>query len=268
MKSKVLLLGVVSGLLLQIACSEKQAGGPGAVVQPVPAGTVTIQYESVRAIMEAPGSVQPRNRISLSSQINGFVREMRVRAGDTVKKDQVLATLDARDAQSQKDAAQAAIDEAQAALAEARKSYQASVEMQAAAKASTELAGQTFSRYQKLSESRSVSPQELDEVRSRRNASIAELASREAMVSAAEDRIKQVEDRHLLELIAAHSMASTAETKAQARPTADTTAGTKAKKPVFEPFPIPLIAEVGSRHQVPNAVAAYHREQDDYFWGV
>jgi len=82
------------------------------------------------------------------------------------------------------------------------------------------------------------------------------------------DRIKQVEDRHLLELIAAHSMASTAETKAQARPTADTTAGTKARKPVFEPFPIPLIAEVGSRHQVPNAVAAYHREQDDYFWGV
>jgi len=120
---------------------------------------------------------------------------MRFRVGDIVKKDQVLATLDARDAESQKAAAQAGIDEAQAALSEARKSYQAAVEMQTATKASTELAGQTFNRYQKLSESRSVSPQELDEVRTRRNASTAELASRGAMVAAAEDRIKQAEAR-------------------------------------------------------------------------
>jgi multidrug efflux pump subunit AcrA (membrane-fusion protein) len=195
MKSKALLFVVVSGLSIQIACSGKQAGQPAAPVQPVSASTLAVRYEPIRALLEAPGTVQPRSRISLSSQINGFVREMRIRVGDIVKKDQILATLDARDAESQKAAAQAAIDEAQAALSEARMAYQASVQMQAAAKASTELAGQTFSRYQKLAESQSVSPQELDEVRARRNASTAELASREAMVAAAEDRIKQVEAR-------------------------------------------------------------------------
>jgi multidrug efflux pump subunit AcrA (membrane-fusion protein) len=195
MKSKALLLVVLSGLSIQIACSEKQTGKPETAGQPVPASTITAGYETIHAVVEAPGTVQPRDRISLSSQINGFVREMRFRVGDIVKKDQILATLDARDAQSQKAAAQAAIEEAEAALAEARKAYQASVEMQAAAKASSELASQTLVRYQKLSESRSVSPQELDEVRTRRNASTAELASREAMVAAAQDRIKQVEAR-------------------------------------------------------------------------
>jgi len=140
MKSKALLLVVFSGLTIQIACSEKKASKQETAGQPVPASILAVQYESVRSIMEAPGTVQPRDRISLSSQINGFVRETRFRVGDIVKKDQVLATLDARDAQSQKAAAQAAIDEAEAALSEARKAYQASVEMQAAAKASSELA--------------------------------------------------------------------------------------------------------------------------------
>ncbi len=195
MKSKALLLVVLSGLSVQIACSDKQTNQPGSAGQPVPAGIITAGYESVHAVFEAPGTVQPREQISLSSQINGFVREMRFRVGDIVKKDQILATLDGRDAQSQKAAAQAATDEAEAALSEARKAYQASVEMQAAAKASSDLASQTLVRYQKLSESHSVSPQELDEVRTRRNAGTAELASREAMAAAAQDRIKQAEAR-------------------------------------------------------------------------
>ena len=195
MKPNALLIALLSGLVLQIACGDKQAPLPESSQEPVPVSASAIQYESVPAVLEAPGTVQPRNRIALSSQINGFVRSMRVRVGDSVKRDQVLATLDARDAESQKEAAQAAIEEAQAALQEARKAHQAAVEMQAAAKASAELAEQTYSRYQKLFESRSVSPQEMDEVRMRRSASAAELASRESMVAAAEGRVKQVEAR-------------------------------------------------------------------------
>jgi multidrug efflux system membrane fusion protein len=195
MKSNKLLFALLSGLVLQIACGERQASPPASSEKPVPVSVLKVQYDSIPAVVEAPGTVQPRNRIALSSQINGFVRDMRVRVGDSVKRDQVLATLDARDAESQKASAQAAIDEAHAALSEARKAYQAAVDMQSAAKASSELADQTYARYQKLFESRSVSPQEMDEVRMRRSASAAELASRESMVAAAQERIKQVEAR-------------------------------------------------------------------------
>ena len=195
MTSKTLLIFAISGLSIQIACSGKNEGRPEIAGSPIPVSTRTVDYASIASVVEVPGTVQPRSRISLASQINGFVREMRVRAGDPVRKDQILATLDARDAESQAAVARAAVQEAEASLSEARKSHQAAVEMHQAAKASAALAGQTFTRYQKLAESRSVTPQELDEVRSRRDAGIAELASREAMVAAAEQRIKQVEAR-------------------------------------------------------------------------
>jgi multidrug efflux pump subunit AcrA (membrane-fusion protein) len=186
-------LPILAGTLLFAACS-----GPVpsvAPVQSVRAEVVTLQYESVPAMLEAPGSVQPRDRVVLSSQINGFVREVRVRAGDAVTAGQVLVTLDARDADSQRDAAQASIQEAQAALAEARKGAEVARSMRVAAKASADLANGTYARYQKLADSRSATPQELDEMRARRDAAAADLAAKESMVAAAEDRIPQIEAR-------------------------------------------------------------------------
>jgi membrane fusion protein, multidrug efflux system len=194
MKRNAILPMLFVTLLLQIACGEKKASlSPSAAA--IPVSVMAIRYESVPAIVKAPGTVQARNRIALSSQINGFVREIHVRAGDSVRQDQVLVMLDARDAENQKAATQAAVQEAQAALSEAQKAHQAAVDMRSAATASAELAGQTLTRYQKLFESRSISPQEIDEVRMRRDSSAAELAAREWMIAAATERIKQAEAR-------------------------------------------------------------------------
>jgi multidrug efflux pump subunit AcrA (membrane-fusion protein) len=145
--------------------------------------------------VEVPGSVQPRNRIALSSQINGFVKSVSVKAGDLVNAGQTLITLDARDAQGQKDIAQASIEEAQAALEEARKGAQMAADMRNAAKANNDLATATFQRFQKLFDSKSVSPQELDEARARRDGASSDLAAKESMVAASQDRLKQVQAR-------------------------------------------------------------------------
>jgi HlyD family secretion protein len=185
---------ILSAVLVQIGCGGETSTAPkSAQTKSVPVAVLAARYETVPSFIDAPGTVQARNRIALSSQINGFVKEMSVRVGDTIHPGQVLVRLDARDAESQKAMSRAAIDEAQAALGEAKKGFQAAVEMRAAAKASMQLASQTFDRYQKLFEAKSVSPQELDEVRARRDASAAEAAAREAMAAAAEDRIYQVE---------------------------------------------------------------------------
>jgi multidrug efflux pump subunit AcrA (membrane-fusion protein) len=146
-------------------------------------------------ILAAPGTVQPRDRVVLSSQINGFVREVRVRAGDVVTAGQILVALDSRDADGQKEGAQAGIVEAQAALAEARRGAQVAQSMRAAAQANADLANGTHARYQKLFASQSVSPQELDEMRARRDSAAAELAAKDSLVAASEDRLRQVEAR-------------------------------------------------------------------------
>jgi multidrug efflux pump subunit AcrA (membrane-fusion protein) len=194
MRSKVLLIVLFAGLASFTACGEKQtrmeSSRDAVAVSVIPA-----EHRSVPVVVEVPGTVQPRDRIGLASQINGFVREMRVRAGDRVKPGQILAILDARDASNQKAAAQSAVDEATAALDEARRGREAAVQMRAASQASLDLAEQTFNRFQALFNSKSVSPQEMDEVRTRRDAARAELASRGSMVAAAEDRVKQAEAR-------------------------------------------------------------------------
>jgi multidrug efflux pump subunit AcrA (membrane-fusion protein) len=176
------------------ACGEKHTDAESSR-SAVPVRVISAQHQTIQTTTEAPGTVQPRKRIALASQINGFVKEMRVRAGDRVKSGQVLVTLDSRDAANQKEAAESAVQEAQAALSEAGRGRQAAVEMRNAAKSALNLADQTAMRYQNLFESRSVSPQEMDEILTRRDAARAELASREAMVAAAEDRIKQIEAR-------------------------------------------------------------------------
>jgi multidrug efflux pump subunit AcrA (membrane-fusion protein) len=192
MRTIHLVFPILAGALFLAACGGESTK-PGGPSKAIPVGIVTIQDESVPAVLEAPGSVQPRDRIVLSSQINGFVREVKVHAGDTAAIGQVLVTLDARDADSQKAMAQAGIEEAQAALAETRKGIQMAESMRTAAKATADLASGTCARYQKLFEARSVSPQELDEVRARRDGAAADLAAKEAMVAAAEDRLRQVE---------------------------------------------------------------------------
>ncbi len=185
---------MLMGTALFASCSapSPKVASPG---RPVPVTLITAGYESVPDVIEAPGSVQPRNRIVLSAQINGSVREVLVRAGDSVRAGQLLVTLDARDADSQKTLATAAIDEAKAALDEARKSADMAVSMRDAAKAQADLAAATYARYQQMFAARSVSPQELDEVRARRDATAADLAARETMVAAAQDRLRQANAR-------------------------------------------------------------------------
>jgi multidrug efflux pump subunit AcrA (membrane-fusion protein) len=184
---------ILAGALALAGCGE--APKPAPEQKTIPAQVITLQPRSVSVVAELPGTVQPRNRIAISSQINGFVHGVDVRAGDLVSAGQTLVTLDARDAQSQKDMAQASVDEAQAGQEEARKAVQMAADMRNAAKAGFDLAAATLERFKKLFDAKSISPQEFDEARARCDAAAADLAAKETMVAAAQDRLKQVQAR-------------------------------------------------------------------------
>jgi len=186
----MVLLTPIIGLALT-ACGEQHK--PAEKRPAVAVSVSTAALESVPSAVVAPGRLQSRNRIVIASQINGFAVSVRARAGDVVSAGQLIATLDSRDADSQKAASQAGIAEAEAALEEARNGEKAAASMRDASKASSDLAASTLARYQKLLESRSASPQELDEVRSRRDAAAADLLARETVLAGAKDRIRQIE---------------------------------------------------------------------------
>jgi len=117
---------------------------------------VTAQTAAIPDVIEAVGTLRAAQTSQLAAQMMGNIVEIRAREGDQVQRGQVLAIID--DAQPR-----AAFDRATAADLAAQQEI-------AASDADFALAEATFKRYQTLSERKSVSPQEFDEIKARYHA--------------------------------------------------------------------------------------------------
>lgn len=109
---------------------------------------------AVPDLLEAVGTVRATQTTQIASQMMGTIRDIRVQEGDRVQAGQILATID--DSQPR-----AAVDQAMAAVAAAEKEV-------SSADSDLTLADATLKRYQQLFDKKSVSPQEFDEIKARR----------------------------------------------------------------------------------------------------
>lgn len=174
----ILFLFFVSGLLT--GCGEKI--DPGNTVSD-DSGVVNVRVAQASVssepfIYEAVGTVTARTASTLSSQLMGTVKSVRVNEGAHVKKGDVLLILD----QGQ---VSARLHQAEAALAGARRAEASARSARDAAKAGAELAQSTYERYLQLMKDNSVSQQEFDEVAARRQQARAALTQTTAMLQAA-----------------------------------------------------------------------------------
>ncbi len=173
-------------LSMVVGCGDKiepghKASGSAAVVK---AQTAVAKYSQQPYLYDAVGTVQAKLESTLSSKLMATVRSIRVREGDKVKKDDILAILDPIQAD-------AGLNQAQAALEEARRAQSAASSAQNAAAAEAELAKSTYQRYQQLMKENSVSRQEFEEVKAKFSASQAALASAREMLKAAAQKVEQ-----------------------------------------------------------------------------
>lgn len=123
---------------------------------------------------EATGTVRSKTTTVLSSKIMGTIISLRAREGDKVGAGQVVVEIDNRDASAQLQKADAGLRQAQESLAEVEQANNAAKSAQAAADANRQLADSTYARYRALLERKSVSPQEFDEVKFKREMAEAE----------------------------------------------------------------------------------------------
>ncbi len=179
-------------LAVLLACGEaphaREAGPQPAPVQVQAVAVATADWANT---YEATGTVRARTAAALSSKVMGYVREVRVQAGDRVRAGQLLVVLDARDVEANSRRAQAGYEEARGAGPELENSV-------AAAKASLDLAEATFRRMQDLYSKKSISDQEFDEATARVKAARAahEMAmARRAQLTA---RIAQADEERRL----------------------------------------------------------------------
>ena len=105
-------------LALAVVTAACQAR-PTATPQQLPTATVT--RGSLQATVSAAGTIAARAQVTVQFQNAGQIKTVNVKAGDSVKAGQVLASLDTMDLEAAVASAQAGVDSAQAKLAAAKK---------------------------------------------------------------------------------------------------------------------------------------------------
>lgn len=160
----LLLIVVAAGLLPACSSNEKRLAETGPVIRGV--RTETVRLESAPLLYEAVGTIRSANTSILAAQLGGSVREIRVKAGDRVKRGQLLAVLDDRSPLAQLHATEAGVSEATEGLAEVEQALQA-------ATADRQFAEVTYNRYKDLLAKNSLSRQEFDGAEARYKAALA-----------------------------------------------------------------------------------------------
>jgi len=150
-------LFLIPAAIWLVGCGEAPKEKTTAASQPaVPVSTATAAIETWPAIYEATGTVRARTSAVIAAKLMGYVREVKVQAGDRVREGQPLVMLDTRDLDVSSRRAEAARDEVRTAVPEADGAV-------AAAKANLDLAQVTFGRMRDLFQKKSISNQEFDE---------------------------------------------------------------------------------------------------------
>jgi membrane fusion protein (multidrug efflux system) len=161
-------LGAIVLLVLAIALLRGTKIAPGLLARPVavtpnaPLGHVVVQ--TVPRMREVVGSVQSRHEVDAASRVMATVREVRVRAGDRIRKGETLVVLDSGDLRG-------ALATAEGALA--------------AANANLVRATQDEKRFRFLVKRGSVTRHEFDAVEAAYHGALAQVAGAKGQVASA-----------------------------------------------------------------------------------
>lgn len=91
--------------------------------------TALVETRDIQFAVSAAGEIGPAEQVSVRPEVNGKVSQLPVDLGDTVKKGDLLFTLDDRDLQIEKESSQKEIERASLQLIQAERNYNRSVKL-------------------------------------------------------------------------------------------------------------------------------------------
>lgn len=167
----------VGGFFVWKQWKRKQAESPNAKV----ISTANVEARDISFAITAAGEIGPADQVSVRPEINGKIDQLPVDIGDHIKKGQLLCRLDDTDLQSEKEAQLSQIEGAK-------------LQIQAAS-LQVEKTQREFNRNKELLESRLVSQEIFDNVRTDFDVAKNSLALSKNALERAEKALKQVEDK-------------------------------------------------------------------------
>jgi len=195
-----------TAMLAVLALAMALAGCGGKEVAKAPAAAVVkgvrveqVKVESMPDEIVAPGTVASAVTAQVAARVMGTVTAVHVREGDAVKAGQALVTLDERELAERRAAARAAVEEASHAREEVARTV-------AAAQAQADVMQKTYQRFAALRDTKSVSPQEFDEVNAKNRAAQEGLAAAKAKQQQVAARVERAQaEAHAAETVAGYA---------------------------------------------------------------
>jgi len=117
------LLGLAMSLIYGCGSHEEPAAATTGG-RTVTADTLTVQPSAVGIRVESPGTEVSEDQVQVASRLMGYIREIKVKEGQSVKAGQLLFVVDPTDIQGQVGQARAGLAQAEAALADAKIDYE------------------------------------------------------------------------------------------------------------------------------------------------
>jgi len=142
---------------------KRQGKGQAIIVEAAPVAQGLIEEKMLRT-----GDIAPYAQVTIYSKVQGWVEKINVREGDRVKVGQVLATLDAREAEATVAQSKASLEAAVARLKQVKATAEEVIQSQIQqAKANLELAEADLNRAKELHEKNFIARQQMDEARTK-----------------------------------------------------------------------------------------------------
>lgn len=133
--------------------------------------TMPVKRCTITQVVEASGTINPVNLVSVGSTVSGLIKEIYVDFNSEVKKGQILAQIDPANFQASVDQATAQINNAQANLEKLN--------------AITAMSKKTYTRYKNLYSKNFIAKSELDQAESDYLSNLAQIEAAKAQISQA-----------------------------------------------------------------------------------
>ncbi|MBD2464178.1 efflux RND transporter periplasmic adaptor subunit [Oscillatoria sp. FACHB-1407] len=191
----LVLLGLGFGWQWWRSRSAGQAGGPpgAAQAQAAPVELETLQTGNVEEASEFVGTLESRNSVELSPEIDGRVSRIFVDPGDRVAAGQPLVELSADQRQAEYASVLASVNSARAIRANATSELQALQAERLANVAEVELQNAEYQRISALVSEGAFAQQQLDTVQRDRNTAIAQLNAIDRRIQASRANLAEAE---------------------------------------------------------------------------
>ncbi len=187
----------VAAVALVAGCMGSETTHPEMQRTVVHADVATLETSSVPVISVAPGVVVSERQVQVASRLMGYIRDLNVHEGQTVKAGQPLFTIDPTDIEGQVRQAQAGLAQAEVALVDAKADYE---------------------RFSALYEDESIPKQQFDKIKLQYRVAQSQMTAAQAGLDTARSQLRYAEVRAPMDGVVVQKLAVAGDLAAPGRP--------------------------------------------------